>query len=294
LVLPVRADDIPVEARAFDHWVGWWLLWKAGKGKYDKMPVNARTGGLASSTGPRTWAAFPVALDAYRAMSAVGRLDGLGFVVSKAEATADPFVVGDIDKCRDPETGRIDEWALEIVRRINTYAELSPSGTGVRFLARGRLPAHGRRKGRVELYEHARFVTITGHRLDGAPVAVEDRAAELLALHHEIFGDPEAAPRPSPARRQSVDADDERLLARIRRSRCGAKFDRLWNGEITGYGSRSQADLALANLLRFFVGNDPARVDALFRRSALMRPKWDERRGSKTYGERTVALAMRG
>jgi primase-polymerase (primpol)-like protein len=292
-VLPVRADGIPAEARAFDHWVDWQLVYRADKGKFDKVPVDARTGRPASSIDPRTWATFPEALDAYRALEPAGRLDGIGYVVSKAEGTADPFVVGDLDRCHDPQTGITEEWALEIVRRLNSYTELSPSGRGLRIILRGRLPGHGRRKGRVELYEHARFVTVTGHRLHGTPAAVEDRAAELLALHRQVFGDPGAA-RPVTSPCQSVDADDEKLLARISRSRCGAKFGRLWQGEITGYDSWSQADLALCNLLRFFVGNDPGRIDALFRRSGLMRPKWDERRGATTYGHMTIAKATGG
>jgi primase-polymerase (primpol)-like protein len=291
-LLPVLADGFPAELRPYDHFVDWRAVWKPDKGKYDKVPVNARTGGPASSTDPETWSTLDEALDAYRTPGPAGRLDGIGFVVSKAEATADPFVVGDLDRCRDPQTGIVEEWALRIIRQINTYTEFSPSGTGLRFLARGRLPPHGRRKGQVELYEHARFVTITGHRLDGTPTGVEDRADALLGLHRKVFGTGQAT-RPA-ARCQSVDADDEKLLARIRRSRCGAKFDRLWSGEITGYDSWSQADLALANILRFFAGNDPARVDTLFRRSGLMRTKWDERRGSTTYGARTIALAMAG
>jgi primase-polymerase (primpol)-like protein len=293
LVLPVRAGAVPAEARAFDHWVGWQLLYRPDKGKFDKLPVDARTGRPASSTDPRTWASFPEALDAYRALGPAGRLDGIGYVVSKADGTADPFVVGDLDRCHDPQTGITEEWALEIVRRLNSYTELSPSGRGLRIILRGRLPAHGRRKGRVELYEHARFVTVTGWHLSGTPAAVEDRGAELLALHHEVFGDPETG-RHVTSRGQSADADDERLLARIRRSRCVAKFGRLWEGETTGYGSWSQADLALSNILRFFVGNDPGRIDALFRRSGLMRPKWDERRGVMTYGAMTIAKALGG
>ncbi|MBL8247994.1 MAG: DUF927 domain-containing protein, partial [Candidatus Competibacter sp.] len=59
-------------------------------------------------------------------------------------------------------------------------------------------------------------------------------------------------------------------------------------------GDHSAADLALLNLLAFWTGKDTARMDQLFRQSGLMRPKWDERRGEQTYGERTIASAISG
>ena len=34
-------------------------------------------------------------------------------------------------------------------------------------------------------------------------------------------------------------------------------------------------------------------IDALFRRSSLMRAKWDERHGHLTYGQRTILTALR-
>src|SRR5262249_4774716 len=68
-------------------------------------------------------------------------------------------------------------------------------------------------------------------------------------------------------------------------------FDRGdWAG--CGYGSPSEADLALASLLAFWTGGDAARVDRLFRASALSRPKWDEARGATTYGGKTIGTAI--
>ena len=43
----------------------------------------------------------------------------------------------------------IDDWALDIIRRLNSYTEASPSGTGVRIFidvsSRSRLPARADR-----------------------------------------------------------------------------------------------------------------------------------------------------
>ena len=54
-------------------------------------------------------------------------------------------------------------------------------------------------------------------------------------------------------------------------------------GKETGnrdYNSQSEADLALTGKLAFWTGCDTERMDKLFRRSKLFRPKWDEKRYS--------------
>ena len=92
----------------------------------------------------------------------------------------------------------------------------------------------------------------------------------------------------------AVDPDDARLLERAHAARNGPKFAALWRGDVSAYPSHSEADQALCNLLAWWTGGDAARVDGLFRRSGLMRGKWDERRGEPTYGERTIATAIAG
>src|SRR5262249_44036992 len=44
-------------------------------------------------------------------------------------------------------------------------------------------------------------------------------------------------------------------------------------------------------MLAFWTDKDRQHMDRIFRSSGLMRPKWDERRGSKTYGDRTIEEA---
>lgn len=49
----------------------------------------------------------------------------------------------------------------------------------------------------------------------------------------------------------------------------------MWNGDITGYDSHSEADQALVCLLCFWTNFDVAWIDRLFRQSALERDKWE-------------------
>ena len=71
----------------------------------------------------------------------------------------------------DPATGEIEGWAQEIIEELNSYTEISPSGTGVHILVRGELPAGRNRKGRFEAYDQGRYFTITGEHLSAHPRA---------------------------------------------------------------------------------------------------------------------------
>jgi len=91
-----------------------------------------------------------------------------------------------------------------------------------------------------------------------------------------------------------ADLSDDELLERATSAANGEKFRRLWNGDIGGYDSHSEADMALCTLLAFWTGGDCGRMDRLFRESGLIREKWDELHygDGRTYGEGTVERAL--
>ncbi len=69
---------------------------------------------------------------------------------------------------------------------------------------------------------------------------------------------------------------------------------RLFNGDISTYNAdHSAADLALVAYMAR-QGLSPDDADLVFRASELYRPKWDEKRGATTYGQRTIARAFDG
>jgi putative DNA primase/helicase len=107
-----------------------------------KVPIDPHTGGRASSTNRRTWSNYAIAVDALERL----RLDGIGFVFS----ANDPYVGIDLDNCRNPETGEIAPRALQIMRLLNSFTEISPSGRGLHIFVRGKLPPGGNRKDGVE------------------------------------------------------------------------------------------------------------------------------------------------
>jgi primase-polymerase (primpol)-like protein len=281
-----------------------WILWRwedlidstTGEIKANKTPINPLTLGHASSTNARTWATFTHCVATLEpTLARWGHMvpagyhgGGLGFVFTPE----DPYVGIDLDQCRNPETGMIEPWAHEMIAALATYTEVSPSGCGVKLWTKGHLPAHGRKTGSVEMYSAGRYFTVTGHHLGGTPRFITERQDALTAAHRATFGPPPAPTRVAPVPSTAACLDDSRLLAKARIAKNGAKFAALWSGDISGYPSRSNADLAFCDLLVFWT-TDVAQLDRLFRQSGLMRDKWDERHGVQTYGAMTIGKALR-
>ena len=85
-----------------------------------------------------------------------GTLAGIGFALT----TQAGIVAVDLDDCL--VDGIIQPWAAEIVRAVGCYVELSPSGRGLHIFMRGKLPWPGKRTKQIEIYSHARYLTVTG------------------------------------------------------------------------------------------------------------------------------------
>lgn len=287
----VNLDAIPTRLKQADRWVVWKYVEEVdhdtGEVSWNKPPQCANSPGLASSTNPKTWASFASAAAAYSR----GGLDGIGFVLSASPGSDERLVGVDLDKCRDPETGTIDPWAADIVAKLDSYTEISPSARGLRIFLLGRLPTGRCKKGPYENYEHRRYFTVTGHRLPGTRETIECRQAELEAVHKSIFGDLDKEEATATRGAQTpTDLNDQELVRRACESSSGAKFRRLWEGDRSGFGSPSEADLALCNYLAFWTSGDESRMASLFAQSGLFRSKWQR----EDYRTRTIAKAMHG
>jgi primase-polymerase (primpol)-like protein len=283
-----------------------WICWRSQNrdGKPTKAPIIPGTTRFASTTDPDTWRSFATAREAVTTTSVAG----LGFVFT----ADDPLVGIDLDDCRDPTTGDPTSWASRIIGELDSYTEVSPSGTGYHILVSGTLPEGRNRAGDLELYDRSRFFTVTGDHVSGTPTTVAARTDALETLHAtEVADATEDAATPSAGKgteRTAVDTSsdegtgateaaalsDEELLSRAKHAANGEKFTRLWNGTTSGYESHSEADMALCRLLAFWTGCDAGRIDRLFRRSDLSREKWDEIHyaDGSTYGEKTIDRAI--
>jgi len=284
-------------------------------GKLKKVPYNPLTHRHASVKQADTWGTLDDALNALT----TGNYRGLGFVLTEN----DPICGTDIDGCRNPETGELTPLAQDVVALLSSYTEISPSKTGLHIFTLASLPGQGM-KTAIEMYDQGRFFTITTHHLQETPTAILARQAEVASLYSKY------APVPLPkgaestrggagvARRagalslgktgetgRSSTRPDEEVLERAMHAKNREQFVELWEGRWQGnlrYTSQgkpdeSKADWQLVKYLLYWTNGDPAQTDRLFRRSALMRPKWDDNKNSGgsgyTYGQVTIHNAMK-
>jgi putative DNA primase/helicase len=243
-----------------------WLLWRKVErdGKTTKVPLTI-TGALASSTDPTTWSSFQDCADAF--VRCVG--DGLGFVFTPGGG----YFGIDLDKCIS-STGLFTH-ALRIVRELTSYTERSPSGEGLHIIGRGKLPPGRRRKDGIEMYDQDRFFTVTGDVWGGLD-SIEDRTAEVAALHARVFKDAVNGERVKYESEPWDGTLPPRVTAAIEND---PEIRRRWEGDASGLNdtSNSGIDLSLAALLKVRVGCSGPELEAALRarREKIGRQKHD-------------------
>ena len=136
---------------------------------------------------PTVWTDFETAQDW------VEKLSGgfaLAYVIrNRDEYPDEDLVVVDYDDARDLKTGAIHPLVHEHLQTAGSYADVSPSGTGVHILCRGQLPDNVTTVAddlpthdtfpyaSIEVYDSARFVTMSGQHLVGTPTQTQPAQA---------------------------------------------------------------------------------------------------------------------
>ena len=156
--MSLAANDIltiPDELANIPRWVVWNLV-KKQDGTTAKIPFSARTLNAASSSNPKTWSTLAEPLEVWTSYA------GLGFVFN-----GDGIFGIDLDGCLDA-SGAVSDWAQEILEHFSgTFSEVSPSGTGIKIFAYGKLAGSikkslGNHIG-IEAYSTGRFFCVTGN-----------------------------------------------------------------------------------------------------------------------------------
>jgi hypothetical protein len=278
IYLPVKWENIPPYLKQFPHFVAWRAEWREGDACWAKVPYDAATGRRASVIDPTTWATYDAAAEACQA----GGYDGPGFVLTVATG----LVAVDLDHAVD-EGGVPQPWALAIVRDLDSYTERSPTGRGLHVWTRAELPPSGRRQGSIEMYCEGRYLTLTGHVLDGYPSEVCDRPQAVHQLHECVFrGRHKEHRKATGAAGQSADWE---VITHLKRMANGAKFSALFEGDTSLHDSHSEADAALLQFLLWRTGGNVEQSHRLFGLSGLARDKWFER---PDYRERTTNFVL--
>lgn len=275
------ANGVPEELRFLRQFVAWRPQLR--NGKWTKVPLApARVNDHAS------W----LTLDQAGA-KALAEGGGIGFVLGGG-------IVGiDFDDAISLE-GELHPVVVETVRGLASYAEFSVSRTGVHILVRGTIQQARNLRATDELpareiYGHGRFLTVTGRRLAIAPATIAGGPETQLALDRivsEYFAErlPLIAAK-VPDLSTGTLSDDAIVELLFTTGPKGRAWRALFDGDVGRYDSHSNADYALVHRIRYFT-RDSAQIDRIFRRSGLMRSKWDEARGSTTYGAQTVSKAL--
>jgi len=186
--LAVDFEGIPTELKKIPRWVLWkyTLVGEGESQRWSKLPMKPN-GTSASSTNPNTWSDYFTAQEAYQR----GKFDGVGFVF-----TGDDNIIGvDIDDCRDPLTGSLNNLAQNIIDNIEGYVEVSPSETGIKIFTRADLQnSHVDHSIGLEIYPKSRYFTVTGNKLDGdIPIQLQDLTDHVPARNIDRHSDDEFA-----------------------------------------------------------------------------------------------------
>ena len=263
-----KYKSFPAELKTVKQFVCW-----VGS---DKIPKNPYTGNNAQSNNSQTWGTFEEAVNACNKYN----FDGIGFMF------APPYFGVDLDHCMD----NVD-FCDEFVETLQSYAEISKSGEGIHIICKGKLPEGARRKGGVEMYSSGRYFICTGNVYNQNYLKVNECTESIKVLHSKYL--PTNVPKAEIRKPVEIDLDDTEIIDKARNSKNGIAFAALYEGNWEGLGfpSQSEADMAFCNMLAFWTGRNEEQMDRIFRSSGLMRPKWDRKRGSNTYGNITIGKA---
>ena len=178
-----------------------------------------------------------------------------------------------------------------------TYCEVSQSNKGVHFFFTATKTRKEIRNDKYELYDSNRWATLTGNTLWATSEIKHLSEQEMKQLEQFLWGDPKPEKPKSantePSNAEFTDADIKKLLNKAINAKNGDKFSALYNNEAIS-DDVSADDMSFALMLAFWTQKNAKEMDAIFRQSKRMRPKWDEIHSvdGQTYGEMTIENAI--
>ena len=257
-----------------------------GKGKKKKVP-NQVNGARVDPGEKAHLTDYKTAYETYQK----GGYDGIGLSVVETIFSVD------IEHC--VVDGKLSDMSEDVLEALKTYAEFSPSGTGVHIWGRAPNILFDRDKYYInnhkvglEVYIGSvtnEFLTLTGDAINDLDVNDCSKALQVV-LDKYMVRPTVSVPTVIPP---GSYLSDDSVIAKMLSSKNADNVQALWDGQITDGKSHSEADMSLCMNLAFWCGGDAEQMDRVFRQSVLMRNKWDERHGADTYGNLTIQNAVR-
>lgn len=319
--------------RGLKIWVCHPLIWNPKKhnhvGGYDKPPINPYTLRDARTNEEQSRSTFD------EAVAQIGKAAQVSWHHDGVTERLDVTVAGvgialagtgirglDLDNVVDMDRKKMTHEAGDIMRLMQSYCEVSPSGTGMHILFMGSLPEgmykktvdgradiFGTNRAEYQLFESG-YMTLSGDTFGGYEIA--ERSAEAKQLYDTYFEpnfrrhEVTTTSSPSPVvscggsgysygrwLQEVQRLDDDALLDAIFKSpKVGARVKALYNGDMSDYNNdHSRADQALATYLYSFT-SDRARMIDLFKKSRLF-DDYQRRHKGRRYLELTFSKAER-
>lgn len=263
----INFANIPPVLATRNNWVLWRIAMNANKPT--KLPYQTN-GTLAKSDDPTTWVSVDEARTAYE----FGKFDGIGYVFHEG----DPLCGIDLDGCRDPRTGVVADWAREAILKLDSYAEVSPSLTGVKVFVLGKNPFEtGKKKllpdmpvvsdktPAIEIYDRLRYFAVTGWSLRGHKEP-QPRQEQLDWLKATYWPAP-----PPPALNGHSFTSDASVLERAR------KYLTRVPPAVSGLGGHNATFYAACVLVIGFVLSESDALALLSEWNQTCEPPWTER-----------------
>jgi len=281
-----------------------WLIWSFDirKGRITKVPRDINRVAKDPKIINRTFPEVINTFGQYVAGPNSYHIDGVGFLIEQ------PHIFFDYDDALDENGNIIDPNVQKEVELLHSYTEISPSGRGLHVIAKGNSTGlKSARTEKKEIYFYDRYTTMTGNIWNNDPEYSTIRNIDDETLHaiYDPIAKRNESHRPvqtNMAMNSSSDAiihhacniietdgSDDDIIEHLYDYEYSTK---LFNGDYESITTdHSLADIKLCCQITKYTRN-PNQIDAIFRRSGLMRPKWDEMRGSSTYGRGTIEKAL--
>jgi hypothetical protein len=201
--------------RSAKAWLTWKYVWNDKASKYDKPPCDARSGKVCGATDPAHWGTFEEARQTAKRCN----MAGVGLVIH----AGDNLTGVDLDNCRNPVTGELSDLAKEMVAYAESYAEVSPSGKGIRILVLDKLAKSMKDDSvGVELYVDGRYLTITGHHIPGTPDEIRSGPRTIDRLVSVVEAARERRKRTASGKREQAQSSGSSFFQEVNREALAA------------------------------------------------------------------------
>lgn len=234
-----QPENIPDELKARRRWL--WTVPLPGKNKVQQVPFSAKL--RPANTNAADWFDFTETLrDAFTYEGKTVYVRGLSY----AMAAEDGLVFIDLDNARNSETGEPEPWAAAIIEALNSYTEISRSGTGYHIIVRAKIPKAAHPAGsKVEMYCDAKPIAMTGN-LDPyfCLVSPAIETCDIQWLYNDVVAGkfapakPRQEPKQTAAPLADASAEDFRLIGEVARQSNAKTADALETAVLNAHGER--------------------------------------------------------